>query len=117
MAFTSPHWPLQAPEADIARNRATYEAGWDVIRTNRYNRQLQLGIIDKQAPLAARCPRGCLAEVPNKAWEANRMATYAAMIERMDAGIGQSSAQSKTQHIDQNTLVLPLADNGGVAER
>jgi len=35
MAYSAPHWPLQAPEPDIAKNRQTYLAGWDVIRTGR----------------------------------------------------------------------------------
>ena len=40
VAFTAPHWPMQAPAEDIARNRQTYQVGWDVIRANRYHRQI-----------------------------------------------------------------------------
>ncbi|MGC4004025.1 MAG: sulfatase-like hydrolase/transferase [Pirellulales bacterium] len=29
VAYTSPHFPLQAPPADIERYRKSYEAGWD----------------------------------------------------------------------------------------
>ena len=32
LAFTVPHFPLQASQADIARYRDTYQAGWDVVR-------------------------------------------------------------------------------------
>ena len=56
-AYTAPHWPLMAPEADIAKYRERYLAGWDVIRTNRYHRQIELGLIDKSWPLSKRDPR------------------------------------------------------------
>lgn len=117
VAYTAPHWPLQAPEADIARNRATYRAGWDVIRTNRYERQIQMGIIDKDWPLSPRDPRvPRWTDVKDKEWEANRMATYAAMVEHLDTGVGRILDTLKETGIDQNTLVIFFSDNGGCAE-
>jgi arylsulfatase len=117
VAYTAPHWPLQAPEADIARHRQTYLAGWDVIRTNRYQRQINLGIIDKNWPLSPRDSRvPPWVEVRDKPWEANRMATYAAMIEHLDNGVGQIF-HALTQHgIATNTLVVFFSDNGACAE-
>ena len=35
LAFTAPHWPLQAPAEDIARYRGAYDEGWDVLRAAR----------------------------------------------------------------------------------
>lgn len=117
VAYTAPHWPLQAPEADIEKNRQCYLVGWDVIRTNRYQRQIKLGLIDKSWPLSPRDPRVVPWEkVRDKAWEANRMATYAAMVEHLDDGVGRIVAALKAAHIDQNTLVLFLSDNGACAE-
>jgi arylsulfatase A-like enzyme len=54
--------------------------------------------------------------VKQKDWEAHRMAVYAAMVDRMDQGIGKIFAQLRAAGADQNTLVLFLSDNGGCAE-
>lgn len=117
VAFTAPHWPLQAPEADIAKYRQTYLAGWDVIRSNRYQRQIDLGIVDKSWGLSPRDSRvPAWPDVRDKAWEANRMATYAAMVERMDRGIGRILDGLKQKGIERNTLVIFFSDNGGCAE-
>ncbi len=117
VAFSAPHWPLQAPEPDIAKYRARYLVGWDEIRTNRYHRQIKLGLIDKHCPMSPRDERVPPWEkVAQKEWEANRMATYAAMVERMDRGIGRILATLKERGVEENTLVLFFSDNGGCAE-
>ena len=46
LAFTSPHFPLQAIQADIARYRDRYLAGWDVMRDRRWRRMRELGIVN-----------------------------------------------------------------------
>jgi arylsulfatase len=117
VAFTAPHWPLQAPEADIARYRERYLQGWDAIRTDRYRRQIEMGLVHKDWPLSPRDPRvHPWDEVKDKAWEANRMATYAAMVEHLDRGVGRIVAQLRKSQIEQNTLVIFFSDNGGCAE-
>jgi arylsulfatase A-like enzyme len=45
LAFTVPHFPLQAPAEDIARYRDKYQAGWDVLRTARWERMKAMGIV------------------------------------------------------------------------
>ncbi|HXI71505.1 MAG TPA: arylsulfatase [Verrucomicrobiae bacterium] len=117
LAYTAPHWPLQAPEKDIAKYRARYLAGWDVIRTNRYQQQIEMGVIDKNWPLSPRDPRVApWSDVKDKNWEANRMATYAAMIEHIDAGVGRIMETLRTKGVQTNTLVIFFSDNGGCAE-
>jgi arylsulfatase len=117
VAFTAPHWPLQAPEKDIAKYRDRYLAGWDQIRTNRYHCQIEMGIIDKNWPLSPRDPRvPPWEDVVDKRWEANRMATYAAMVEHLDNGVGHILDALKQNHIDKNTLVIFFSDNGACAE-
>jgi len=117
VAYSAPHWPLQAPAQEIAKYRQRYLAGWDVIRTNRYQRQIELGLIDKSWPMSARDDRVPAWEnVPDKEWEANRMAAYAAMVEHMDRGIGRILSKLKDKGIEQNTLVMFFSDNGGCAE-
>lgn len=117
VAFTAPHWPLQAPEGDIAKYRERYLAGWDAIRSSRHQKQIELGLVDKNWPLSPRDPRVPPWEkVADKKWEANRMATYAAMIERMDQGIGRITARLKESGVDKNTLIIFMSDNGACAE-
>ncbi len=116
-AFTAPHWPMHAAEPDIAKYRAIYRKGWDELRTERHARQVASGLLDRRWPLA---PRDAVvpawAETPNKAWQVERMAVYAAMVTRLDQGIGSMiAALKKTKTLD-NTLICFLSDNGGCAE-
>jgi arylsulfatase A-like enzyme len=117
VAFTAPHWPMQARPQDIERCKAKYGPGWDAIRTNRYRRQIELGLIDPKWPLTPRDARvPAWPDAPNKEWQILRMATYAAMIEQMDKGIGRILASLKDAKVDQNTLIVFLSDNGACDE-
>ena len=117
VAYTAPHWPLQAPEADIARYRKTYAAGWDAIRTTRHQRQIELGVISPTTPLSPRDERvSAWTAVRDKEWEANRMATYAAMVDRMDQGIGRILTQLRASGVSDDTLVMFFSDNGACDE-
>ncbi len=76
-----------------------------------------MGIIDKAWPLSPRDPRvPAWSDVKNKEWEANRMATYAAMIEHLDTGVGKIFDALRERNIETNTLVIFFSDNGGCAE-
>lgn len=117
VAFTAPHWPMMAPAADIAKYRSKYEAGWDTLRTNRYERMIEMGIIDPKWPLSPRDSRvRAWTEAPNKQWQIERMATYAAMVSRLDSGVGRILASLKEAKVDRNTLVFFLSDNGACDE-
>lgn len=119
LAHNAPHFPLQAPPADIARWRGKYRAGWDTLREARYRRQIQMGLIDKSWPLSPRLP-----EVPP--WNSltpelqdrydHIMAIYAAVVEHMDQAVGRLVAGLKQRGVLDNTLILFLSDNGGNAE-
>lgn len=56
-----------------------------------------------------------MSEPEKELWD-TRMAIYAAMIDRMDAGIGQILDKIKELKKDKNTLVVFLSDNGGSAD-
>ncbi|MBK7930723.1 MAG: arylsulfatase [Bryobacterales bacterium] len=117
VAFTSPHWPMHALEADIDRYKTRYRDGWDALREERHRRMVELGLVDKRWPLTPRDPDvPAWKDAPNKEWEMRRMAVYAAMIDCMDQNVGRIvAALKKTGQLD-NTLLLMLADNGGCAE-
>ena len=117
VAYTAPHFPLHAPAEEIAKYRGKYMIGWDKLREQRHAKQLKLGLLPKGFPLSEREA----AVVPwenatdKDEWDL-KMATYAAMITCMDAGIGKIVAQLKANGQLENTMVVFLADNGGCAE-
>ena len=118
VAETAPHWPLMAPPDDIARYKDTYKVGWDAIRQARYRKMSRLGLLDTtQTKLSQRWNDTLNWEAnPDKAWDARAMAVHAAMIDRMDQGIGRIvQALRQTGQLD-NTLILFLSDNGASSE-
>lgn len=130
LAFNAPHFPLHARAEDIARYADVYKKGWDQIRAERYERMVQLGLIDKRDPLPPRSEYIGRAGVDrhglNPAWDllepdrqadlAQRMAVYAAMIDRMDHAIGRVIENLERHGELDNTLVFFLSDNGACAE-
>ena len=54
LAYTAPHWPLQAPEESIARFEGWYDEGYDVLHATRLARAKELGFIpedfDQEGP-------------------------------------------------------------------
>jgi arylsulfatase A-like enzyme len=117
VAFTSPHWPLHAPEETIEKYRGVYDGGWDELRRERHARLKELGILDESWEIAPR-DRDSIPweDAENKEWESLRMAVYAAQIDRMDQGVGRVLDALDATGIRDNTLVIFLSDNGGCAE-
>ncbi|GHU98745.1 arylsulfatase [Bacteroidia bacterium] len=119
LAYTAPHWPLQAPAENIARYKGVYDRGWDWMRRQRYERMVKSGIVGKNEKLSPRNE-----EVPSweglgdadKARWARLMELYAGVIDRMDHGVGVViDALQKSGQLD-NTVVMFLSDNGGCRE-
>ena len=114
VAYTAAHWPMHALDEDIAKYRGRYDQGYGPIRQARYEKARRLGLIDPRWTIAPQA--GDWNGVENKAWEARGMEVYAAMIDRMDRGIGRILAELKRQGQLDNTLLFFLQDNGGCAE-
>lgn len=115
--FTAPHWPLHALEGEIARYRRVFRDGWDKARERRHRRQTESGLMNPKWPLAPRddsVPEW--EDAPNKEWEIERMAVYAAQIDRLDQNVGRILRQVSEMGEAGNTLVLFLSDNGSSAE-
>ncbi len=116
-AFNAPHWPIQAPEDLIQKYAKRYAAGWDALREERHRKQLAMGIVDPKWPLTPRDPRvPAWDNASDKDWEMRRMAVYAAMIDRLDQGIGRILDKVDQAGIADNTLIVFMSDNGGNAE-
>jgi arylsulfatase A-like enzyme len=115
VAYTAPHWPIQARDEDIAKVRGRYDEGYDVIRERRFERLKQLGLIpaDANAPnRAANFTPWSDLTAESRAEEIAVMEAYAAMIERMDTEIGRM-----IDHLDaigelDDTLIVFMSDNG-----
>jgi arylsulfatase A-like enzyme len=117
VAYTAPHWPLHAHPKDIAKYKGRFDKGWDKLREERYERLIKLGIIKPDWKLSERTERAQpWADAEHKEWEVRRMEVYAAMIDRMDQGIGWIIQSLKETGQFDNTLILFLSDNGGCAE-
>ena len=141
LAFTCPHFPLQALQEDIDRYRERYKAGWDVIRAERLARQHTRGLHNVE--LSPRqpdvVPSWNLSEEelqkrigPGEAghavawdslteeqqeFQATKMAIHAAMIDRMDREIGRVLEQLKAMGAYDNTIITFVSDNGASAEQ
>ena len=138
LAFTAPHFPLQALPEDIEKIGDRYLSGWDVVRQKRWQKMQDLGIV-----------KGTLSEVQQqvgapynfrkayeilgseevrypepwytltekqKQFQIRKMMIHAAMIERMDSEIGKVFEQLKKMGKYEDTLILFLSDNGASAE-
>lgn len=113
-AFTAPHWPLQAPEETVAKYRERYKQGWDRTRTERHDKQIRMGLLDAKWSMTPRDERvPAWPRASFKDWEAERMAVYAAQVDRLDQGVGHIVSKLESMGELGNTLILFLADNGG----
>ena len=115
LAFNAPHGPLQAWPEDIAKYRGKYMIGWDKLREQRYQRQIELGLVKKEwalSPRPATIPAWDSLTKEEKDFEDARMSVYAAQVDRMDQAIGKVLAKIKELGQEENTLVMFLSDNG-----
>lgn len=118
VAYTAPHWPVQALPDDIRKYDNRYKDGWQALRKERYEKLIAQGIIDPATtPLPDfMFPNADWATNPTQAWDARAMAVHAAMVDRMDQNIGKLLAKlEQTGQLD-NTVILLLSDNGASAE-
>lgn len=117
------HAPLQAKVTDIEKYRGAYESGWDAIRQQRYERQLELGVIPEHAVLP---PRNTEERHAVQAWDdlsdtdkelfARYQEVYAAMVDNVDQNFGRLRAELEAMGEWENTIVIFTSDNGGSRE-
>ena len=115
LAFTAPHWPLQAPAEVIAKYAHRYDGGYEVLREERLARQKSLGILPKDfEPAAARklWPAWSSLTEAQRRQEARRMEIYAAMVDLLDQNVGKVIHQLKASGQYDNTVIIFISDNG-----
>jgi len=117
LSYTAPHWPLHALPEDIQKYQGRYDTGWDALRQERYDKMLRMGLLDTVFRLSPREEEvSSWEEVKDKADWSKRMTVHAAMIDRMDYGIGRLVQELKDKGLFENTLILFLSDNGASPE-
>ncbi|MCA9080384.1 MAG: arylsulfatase, partial [Planctomycetaceae bacterium] len=139
LAFTAPHFPLHALPEDIAKYSQRYQVGWDQIRSERYARQREIGLLPGVELSADERDLGPPYDFPDaftklgpgevkhplpwnelnaeqQQFQATKMSLHAAMIDRMDQEIGRVLTLLRERDAIENTLILFLSDNGASAE-
>jgi len=138
VAFTAPHFPLQAPQEDILHIGERYSPGWDKCRQRRWERMQELGIASGQLSMVEHqigppyhfpdalqilgtnevnrpVPWNNLT-LEQKKFQQTKMTIHAAMVERMDREVGRILMQLREMGAYDNTLIIFLSDNGASAE-
>lgn len=116
LAYTAPHWPLQAPDDYLQRAQGRYDDGHEMIWHQRVARMEQLGIMREGQAAPVNFSRAWQDLSPaDRAVEAKRMEIYSAMIEQMDDEIGRVLRHLADTGELENTLILFLSDNGAEA--
>ena len=137
VAYTVPHFPLQAPQEIIDKYRTRYREGWDSLRQKRFDKLTKAKIIntllsprDEQVgpPYKFNKPDALgpgevfypvawdtLTDV-QKEFQAEKMAIHAAMIDCADQEAGRLIEELQKHNAFDNTVIFILSDNGCSAE-
>ncbi|UIR57616.1 arylsulfatase [Sphingobacterium sp. SRCM116780] len=115
LAFNAPHWPLQVPEEETQKYKGAYDIGWDSLRTKRYENAIQHGVFPSGQDITAKDTTiqewKKLTYDEQQYWK-RRQQVYAGMIDRVDQSIGKIRQTLKELHVDNNTVIIFLSDNG-----
>jgi arylsulfatase len=120
LAYTAPHWPLQAPKESIAKFKGWYDAGYEALYAKRFARQQELGLVAKDAqPIdnARFKPRWSTLSAAEKKLESRRMEIFAAMVSDLDTYVGEVIAYLKKSGQYDNTFIMFMSDNGAEPDR
>lgn len=114
------HAPLQVPERWITPFKGRFDMGWDVYRTQVFERQKALGVIPQDAELTSRPP-----EIPawqslsadEKAVAARLMEVFAGFMAQTDHEVGRViDAFRQVGQLDDTMVVFIAGDNGASLE-
>ncbi len=115
LAFQAIHIPVQAPRTLTDGYDGVYDAGWESVRAQRWQRAQALGLIPVGAPITPAHPSF-------RAWSglsgdeqaiyARSMQVQAGMLESMDQHIGRFIAYLESRGLAENTIFVVTSDNG-----
>ena len=114
LSFQAVHSPLQAPNPNIDKYDARYIEGWERVRSERYQRQVQMGLV----PAGLKLPESVL----GKRWDslspedqrlyAKKMAVFAGMLDSADENIGRLRDYLRNTGQLDHTVFIVMSDNG-----
>ena len=119
LAFGATHSPHQAPAAYRSKYRGRFDAGWDVVRADWFQRQRELGIIPQDTALAPLNPGvrpWDQLSANEQKFAARLQEAFAAQLDHTDAQIGRLVAFLDELGQLDDTLLIVMSDNGASQE-
>ena len=113
--YTTPHWPLQAPEDWIDRYAGRYDEGYDVLREARVARASELGVVPEGAELddfEPVAPPWDELSAEERRGYARAQEVYAAMVENLDFNVGRLVDFLEESGQLENTVIVFTSDHG-----
>lgn len=115
LAFTAPHWPIQAPDEDLRRFAGQYEDGYDALLERRLASAKRLGLARSGDEGAERAPWAKpwseLSQTERRI-EARKMQAFAAMVAEIDRQVGRVLDYLEATGQADNTIIMFMSDNG-----
>ena len=115
VSHQAPHDPYHLPRDWRNRHVGEYDKGWDAVRQERLQRQIEMGIVPKGTELAERMwflPDATLLAPAARAIMGKKMELYAGMVENMDYHVGRLIDYLKKIGEYDNTIFIVFGDNG-----
>lgn len=115
--FLANHIPVQAADADLARYRGRYDAGWTALREARRAGAVARGVMPPGVGMVTMqsTPDWASLTPAERRQRAGAMEAYAAMATAMDREVGRFVAHLKASGQYDNTVFVFLSDNGAEA--
>ena len=115
VAHQAPHDPYHLPRDERNGHVAQYDKGWDALRRERLDRQIEFGIMPADTQLAERMwflpDPTTLAAMP-RAILGKKMELYADLVVNLDGHIGRLINHLKEIGEYDNTIFIVFGDNG-----
>lgn len=115
VSHQAPHDPYHLPQEWRKRHVGEYDKGWDAVRQERLQRQVELGITPAGTELAERMwflPDPVTLAPAARAILGKKMELYAGMVENMDFHVGRLIDYLKKIGEYDNTVFIVFGDNG-----
>ena len=115
VAHQAPHDPYHLPKEWRNRHTGEYDKGWDIVRRERLQRQIEMGITEEGTTLSERMwfvPNPTQLAAAPRAMLGMKMELYAGMVENMDHHVGRLVDYLKSIGEYGNTIFIVFGDNG-----